>query len=156
MRYLGPEYGFCNIAEMDFATADGGGETAVPPTITAHPTNATVHAGQYDPDTLDYERKQPGLENFQIDWVCPEIGIRETVVIKGRQTAPSCPETPRRSPGKPSPRPDRAPERRGACNALGRTSAPLALSCSSSLVQHARAAVGADALDFDKREGTHR
>lgn len=47
VRYLGPEYGFCNIAEMDFATADdGGGETAVPPAITTHPTNATVRAGQ--------------------------------------------------------------------------------------------------------------
>ncbi|MCF7855188.1 MAG: FAD-dependent oxidoreductase [Candidatus Pacebacteria bacterium] len=30
--------------------------------------------------------KQPGLENFQIDWVCPEIGIRETVTIKGKKT----------------------------------------------------------------------
>jgi len=31
-------------------------------------------------------RKQPGFENFQIDWVCPEIGIRETVTIKGKKT----------------------------------------------------------------------
>ncbi|MFW6152428.1 MAG: FAD-dependent oxidoreductase [Verrucomicrobiota bacterium] len=31
-------------------------------------------------------RKQPGLENFRIDWVCPEIGIRETVTIKGKKT----------------------------------------------------------------------
>lgn len=31
-------------------------------------------------------RKQPGLEHFRIDWVCPEVGIRETVVIKGKQT----------------------------------------------------------------------
>jgi hypothetical protein len=29
-------------------------------------------------------RKQPGLENFRIDWVCSEIGIRETVRIKGK------------------------------------------------------------------------
>lgn len=31
-------------------------------------------------------RKQPGLENFRIDWVCPEVGIRETVTIKGKTT----------------------------------------------------------------------
>ena len=31
-------------------------------------------------------RRQPGLENFRIDWVCPEIGIRETVRIKGKKT----------------------------------------------------------------------
>ncbi len=31
-------------------------------------------------------RRQPGLENFRIDWVCPEAGIRETVTIKGKQT----------------------------------------------------------------------
>lgn len=31
-------------------------------------------------------RRQPGLENFQIDWVCPEAGIRETVTIKGKET----------------------------------------------------------------------
>ena len=31
-------------------------------------------------------RKQPGLENFRVDWMCPEAGIRETVTIKGKQT----------------------------------------------------------------------
>ena len=31
-------------------------------------------------------RRQPGLENFRIDWVCPEIGIRETVTIRGKKT----------------------------------------------------------------------
>ncbi len=31
-------------------------------------------------------RKQPGLEQFRIDWVCPETGIRETVRIKGKAT----------------------------------------------------------------------
>lgn len=31
-------------------------------------------------------REQPGLEGFRIDWVCPEVGIRETVTIKGKQT----------------------------------------------------------------------
>jgi hypothetical protein len=31
-------------------------------------------------------RKQPGLEKFQVDWVCPEVGIRETVTIKGKDT----------------------------------------------------------------------
>ncbi len=36
--------------------------------------------------TYRFLRKQPGLENFRIDWVCPEIGIRETVTIKGKKT----------------------------------------------------------------------
>ncbi len=31
-------------------------------------------------------RKQPGLEQFRIDWACPETGIRETVTIKGKAT----------------------------------------------------------------------
>ncbi len=31
-------------------------------------------------------RKQPGLENFKIESVCPEVGIRETVRIKGKKT----------------------------------------------------------------------
>ncbi len=31
-------------------------------------------------------RRQPGLEGFRIDWVCPEVGIRETVTIKGKKT----------------------------------------------------------------------
>jgi len=31
-------------------------------------------------------RKQPGLENFRVDWVCSEAGIRETVTIKGKKT----------------------------------------------------------------------
>ena len=31
-------------------------------------------------------RRQPGLENFRIDWVCPEIGIRETATIQGKRT----------------------------------------------------------------------
>ncbi|MFA7256723.1 MAG: FAD-dependent oxidoreductase [Kiritimatiellales bacterium] len=31
-------------------------------------------------------RKQPGLENFQIDYICSEVGIRETVTIKGKKT----------------------------------------------------------------------
>lgn len=30
--------------------------------------------------------RQPGLENFRIDWVCPETGIRETVTIRGKKT----------------------------------------------------------------------
>ncbi len=33
-----------------------------------------------------FMRRQPGLENFRIDWVCPEAGIRETVTIKGKRT----------------------------------------------------------------------
>jgi hypothetical protein len=31
-------------------------------------------------------RKQPGLQNFRIDWICPEAGIRETVTIEGKNT----------------------------------------------------------------------
>lgn len=30
-------------------------------------------------------RKQKGLENFQIDWIAPEAGIRETATIKGKR-----------------------------------------------------------------------
>lgn len=30
-------------------------------------------------------RKQPGLQDFRIDWVAPEAGIRETVTIKGKR-----------------------------------------------------------------------
>lgn len=31
-------------------------------------------------------KKQPGLDKFQIDWVCPETSIRETVTIQGKET----------------------------------------------------------------------
>lgn len=31
-------------------------------------------------------RKQPGLTNFTIDWVCAETGIRESLTIKGKST----------------------------------------------------------------------
>ncbi len=31
-------------------------------------------------------RKQPGLENFRVDRICTEAGIRETVTIKGKAT----------------------------------------------------------------------
>ncbi len=31
-------------------------------------------------------RQQPGLENFRVDWISPEAGIRETVTIKGKAT----------------------------------------------------------------------
>lgn len=33
-----------------------------------------------------FMRRQPGLENFRIDWVCPETGIRETATIRGKTT----------------------------------------------------------------------
>lgn len=36
--------------------------------------------------TYRFLRKQPGLENFRIAWVCPEVGIRETVTIRGKST----------------------------------------------------------------------
>ena len=29
-------------------------------------------------------RRQPGLESFRIDWTAPEVGIRETVTIRGK------------------------------------------------------------------------
>jgi len=31
-------------------------------------------------------RKQPGLEHFRVDWICSEVGIRETVTIVGKAT----------------------------------------------------------------------
>ncbi len=31
-------------------------------------------------------RQQPGLEGFQVDWICPEAGIRETATIRGKAT----------------------------------------------------------------------
>lgn len=31
-------------------------------------------------------RRQPGLVNFRIDWLCHEVGIRETVTIRGKTT----------------------------------------------------------------------
>lgn len=31
-------------------------------------------------------RQPPGLENFRVDWICPEAGIRKTVSIKGKTT----------------------------------------------------------------------
>ena len=31
-------------------------------------------------------RKQLGLEDFRVDWICSEAGIRETVTIKGKKT----------------------------------------------------------------------
>ncbi len=33
-----------------------------------------------------FMRKQTGLQNFRSDWLCPEVGIRETVRIKGKAT----------------------------------------------------------------------
>lgn len=31
-------------------------------------------------------KKQPGLENLEIEWMCTEVGIRETAVVKGKTT----------------------------------------------------------------------
>ncbi len=31
-------------------------------------------------------RRQPGLENFRVDWICSEVGIRETATIRGKKT----------------------------------------------------------------------
>ncbi len=35
---------------------------------------------------LRFLRRQPGLGGLRIDWLCPEVGIRETVTIRGKQT----------------------------------------------------------------------
>ncbi|MDR3707471.1 MAG: FAD-dependent oxidoreductase [Capsulimonadaceae bacterium] len=35
---------------------------------------------------LRFFRKQPGLQDFQVEWISPEAGIRETVTIKGKAT----------------------------------------------------------------------
>ncbi len=31
-------------------------------------------------------RRQPGLENFRVDWICSEAGVRETATINGKKT----------------------------------------------------------------------
>lgn len=31
-------------------------------------------------------RRQPGLENFRVDWICPEAGVRESAIVKGKET----------------------------------------------------------------------
>jgi hypothetical protein len=49
-------------------------------------TAAEVEARRSMLRAYRFFRKQPGLENFRIDWISPEAGIRETVTIKGKET----------------------------------------------------------------------
>ncbi|MBN1809470.1 MAG: FAD-dependent oxidoreductase [Planctomycetes bacterium] len=47
---------------------------------------AEVEARQAVLRMYRFFRKQPGLENFRVDWICSEAGIRETATIKGKST----------------------------------------------------------------------
>ena len=49
-------------------------------------TNAEIEARRSMLRMYRFLKKQPGLENLQIDWICTEVGIRETVTIKGKKT----------------------------------------------------------------------
>jgi len=49
-------------------------------------TAAEVEARQAMLRMYRFCKQQPGLENFRIDWVCTEVGIRETVTINGKST----------------------------------------------------------------------
>ena len=49
-------------------------------------TAVEVEARQAMLRAYRFFRKQPGLENFRVDWISPEVGIRETVTIKGKAT----------------------------------------------------------------------
>lgn len=49
-------------------------------------TAAEVEARQAVLRMCRFFSKQPGLENFRVDWICPEVGIRETVTIRGKET----------------------------------------------------------------------
>lgn len=47
---------------------------------------AEVEARQAILRMYRFFRKQPGLEEFRVDWICSEAGIRETVTVKGKKT----------------------------------------------------------------------
>lgn len=47
-------------------------------------TQAEIAARQSLLRMFRFFRRQPGLEKFSIDWVAPEVGVRETVVIRGK------------------------------------------------------------------------
>ncbi len=49
-------------------------------------SGAEVEARQALLRMYRFVKQQPGLEGFRIDWVCPEVGIRETVRIQGKTT----------------------------------------------------------------------
>ncbi len=49
-------------------------------------TAAEIEARRSALRAYRFFRKQPGLENFKFDWICTEVGIRETVTIRGKET----------------------------------------------------------------------
>lgn len=49
-------------------------------------SNAEIEARQSVLRLHRFFRRQPNLERFQVDWICSEVGIRETVTIKGKKT----------------------------------------------------------------------
>jgi glycine/D-amino acid oxidase-like deaminating enzyme len=49
-------------------------------------TAAEIEGRQTMARMYRFFKKQPGLEQFRIEWVCPEVGIRETCTIKGKAT----------------------------------------------------------------------
>ncbi len=48
-------------------------------------TAAEVDARRAMMRVLRFFRSQPGLEGFRMDWIAPECGVRETVVIRGKK-----------------------------------------------------------------------
>lgn len=49
-------------------------------------TAAEVRAREILLDLYRFLRRQPGFEQLRIESICPECGLRETVVIEGRET----------------------------------------------------------------------
>lgn len=49
-------------------------------------TAAEVEARQAVLRMYRFCRRQPGLEQFRVDWICAEAGIRETVTIRGKSS----------------------------------------------------------------------
>ena len=47
-------------------------------------TRAELAARQSMLRMFRFFRRQPGLEKFRIEWVAPEVGVRESVVIRGK------------------------------------------------------------------------
>jgi len=49
-------------------------------------TGAEVEARRSMMRMLRFFRRQKGLEGISVEWFCPEVGVRETVVIRGKGT----------------------------------------------------------------------
>jgi len=49
-------------------------------------SNAEIEARRAVMRMHRFFRKQPGLKDFRVDWICAEAGIRTTVTIKGKAT----------------------------------------------------------------------